>query len=558
MVRNPYSYCFRLSVPRDINRVIGRTELRLSLRTGSLREAKSRGRILAAVFGQLFTRVRRMREEGLSEHTIKDLANKYRANAYRSFLDSELSIFGPHQLEAATPHEQATDGFLQENAEATRELQLQLYTDDYGDKCIESNVAEALRERGIKEIKKGSPDWKRLYREFLRAELRIFEMFKKCYLGDFSSIEELADLEKGKGDSSTLLNKVIENYWAENESAGNWADRTKNDYQTSTNLIKRILGNAPIHHIDYQVMRDFKETLSKLPAFLNAERYRGKSINEILKMKIEKRLSISTINKHLIFAIGLFNYAVSNKYIEKNPAVGLLIPQKKKGKRREAFSHDDLVKIFCSEEYINDRHNRPYKFWLPILGLFTGCRIEELCQLYIENVKEDDGIWFLDISEEVYENEEGGSVIRKVKTQQSNRLVPLHPVLVMLQFPEYVKSLKENGHERVFPELNKIQHRYSHHPSQWFSTFRKKCGITEKKKTFYSFRHTFITHLVLKQVGERMRHQVEGHLLNDITQEYTGTNIFTPKEIYNGVILKVDYGIDLYHLKRSKWCGKGK
>jgi len=60
-------------------------------------------------------------------------------------------------------------------------------------------------------------------------------------------------------------------------------------------------------------------------------------------------------------------------------------------------------------------------FWLPVLGLFTGCRIEELCQLHCSDVIQYDGIWCLDI------NDEGE---KRLKNKSSKRVVPLHQILV--------------------------------------------------------------------------------------------------------------------------------
>jgi hypothetical protein len=40
LVRNPYTYCFRMNVPKDLQSRIGKKDLRYSLRTGYLGIAK--------------------------------------------------------------------------------------------------------------------------------------------------------------------------------------------------------------------------------------------------------------------------------------------------------------------------------------------------------------------------------------------------------------------------------------------------------------------------------------------------------------------------------------
>ena len=93
-------------------------------------------------------------------------------------------------------------------------------------------------------------------------------------------------------------------------------------------------------------------------------------------------------------AESVFSFGVRNGYMETNPAEGLKPPKKKQAReQREAFDGDDFQKLFRSEQYTDDKHKQPYQFWLPILALYTGCRLEELCQLYVEDVKPVDGIW---------------------------------------------------------------------------------------------------------------------------------------------------------------------
>ncbi len=34
LIRNPHSYCFRVNVPKDLQQLVGKKELRYSLKTG--------------------------------------------------------------------------------------------------------------------------------------------------------------------------------------------------------------------------------------------------------------------------------------------------------------------------------------------------------------------------------------------------------------------------------------------------------------------------------------------------------------------------------------------
>ncbi len=75
-------------------------------------------------------------------------------------------------------------------------------------------------------------------------------------------------------------------------------------------------------------------------------------------------------------------------------------------------------------------------------------------------------------------------------------------------------------------------------------------------KDFHSFRNTFINHLQRKHVPYLMLKQVIGHSKGKDVTQAVYTEKYTPKELFDNVILKIDYGIDLSHLKKSKFVPK--
>ena len=59
LVRNTYSYCFRMVVPSDLTGFVGKKELRYSLKTGYIGIAKTKARILAGQVQLLFRLLRK-------------------------------------------------------------------------------------------------------------------------------------------------------------------------------------------------------------------------------------------------------------------------------------------------------------------------------------------------------------------------------------------------------------------------------------------------------------------------------------------------------------------
>ena len=46
------------------------------------------------------------------------------------------------------------------------------------------------------------------------------------------------------------------------------------------------------------------------------------------------------------------------------------------------------------------------------------------------------------------------NALRRLKNNESERMVPVHPKLVELGFLKYVRLMRSNGHEALFPEWN--------------------------------------------------------------------------------------------------------
>ena len=70
-----FGYVFRLRIPNDLREVVGRTEFRYSLRSGSLRVAKHRARCMASFVHNMFAKIRKAMAKYTPEkiiHLVKE------------------------------------------------------------------------------------------------------------------------------------------------------------------------------------------------------------------------------------------------------------------------------------------------------------------------------------------------------------------------------------------------------------------------------------------------------------------------------------------------------
>jgi integrase len=521
-------------VPADLQKLVGKKELRYTLKTGYLGVAKQKARFVA---GQVQLIFRFLRKGGtvltkLSEEQIKKLVHQYIKNSIESW---EKSFYEEWNDELGSRPYQVIDFYESIRNDLIDGLNLGDFS------MLELPIGELLKENKISKIDKSTLGYGKLCAEIYKAEIQLMPMHKQHMLCDFSYKKELPEIfpelfpksKKRLPDiderKSEAVQQILDAYWKENSP--HWKPRTKTEYRTCYNHLLQFLGkDRMIHTVDYQDGRAYKERLSST------------------KTKRGKQMSPARVDLYLGYAAQVWNWAIKHHYAEVNPFSGLQYGKKKRkrpDKQRDAFTKDDLRKMFVDspnfgqDEWGKCKH--PYYFWIPLLGLYTGAREEEIGQLYVDNVKQVNGVWVLDINQDRPD--------QSVKKSEQ-RLVPLHDFIVKdLRFIDYVRSLPHE--RRVFPELKRIQNRYTHSYVQWFSRFRKRCGIAENK-TFHSFRHSLTTSLLEQDVPDYRIAQLVGHVLEGQTTGRYGKR-FKPDMLKEKVLDKIHYDIDLSHLKKSKF-----
>jgi integrase len=554
LVRNLHSYCFRVNVPKDLQHLVGRRELRYSLRTGAIGVARVKAQIIAAQVHRIFQCLRSggRKMNDLTDEKIQELVQQY--------LKKYIEGLETRHLDDDSPIVTREDfhSYLGDLDSYKNDIIEYLGIGDY--ETVEKNVTLLLEENVIEGINKDSAAYVKLCRGVLRAQLQGIEIEKKQMSSGL--IETLEDRFRGEPVTSIrtsngrekglLISEVIERF--ADEAKTNWRDKTKEENLAILNFFVRVVGDIPIQAVSRRTVGDFKQTLRKLPPNINKNpKYRNKTIPEIVRMEVPQTMSDTTISKYLTRVGALFDYARKNGlYDGENPATGMNPPKDKRAhEARAPFSQEELIKLFCSEDYLEDKFKEPYQFWMPMLALYTGARLNELSQLHLTDIrKAEDETWVFDI------NDEGEKYL---KAKASRRIIPIHPFLLEdLNFLSWVESLKAKGQQRLFPQLKKGRDGYGRNVSRWFNeVYKQKCGIVteDRKKDFHSFRATFVTQLVHQRVNDRMRLQVEGHSAGkDMTSVYADP--FPAKQLYEEVIAKLDYGIDLSHLKNSKFVIK--
>lgn len=268
----------------------------------------------------------------------------------------------------------------------------------------------------------------------------------------------------------------------------------------------------------------------------------------LLKDKmLEAKSSPATINKGRGILAAIFSCAERNAKIAHNPFNGM---QKLKVPPKETdspYTVSELQTIFNSSIYTQGFRPKRFKgesaYWIPLLALYTASRLNEVGQLFTEDIAEEDGIHFIIIKPD----EATGRTIKDGK----KRRVPIHPDLIKMGFLKYVTTIRAKQHQQLFPELKvtrdkgKLADKWG---DWWRSYVRIDLMITRKVSPTHGFRHTFTEHGRRCQMDYEARMRIEGHSMNTVGDRYYGNALFPLEPLYEE-IKKLNFkGLDLSHL----------
>lgn len=243
-----------------------------------------------------------------------------------------------------------------------------------------------------------------------------------------------------------------------------------------------------------------------------------------------------------------FGWLTTEDYISKNIFAGLR-PEQTRGEQKVfPFDATAMQTIFNSPIYIGcaGQRNivelttrdkvliRDWRFWLPLIAAYSGARQGEIAQLEVADIREDQGIWFFDITN----NGEGKSL----KTAYSKRRIPIHSQIKTLGFLEYVAVQRAEGATLVFPKIKRDPKGQFNYVSKFFQKYLTRIGVKTKgdpTHNFHSFRHGFIDQLRRGYTEDQIKPLIS-HSGKSTTGGY-GIEESLALPIRQGMIETVDY-----------------
>lgn len=346
-------FYFRITFPKALAGLLGQQEIQRSLFTRDPETAKLTGYQL---FGSLFPLLKRL---------------------------TRLMTIDPSSLDPATVKKLIIEGLSRAPDGTVSAARIQTNDDPEIAKKEMENFAAFLNELGNKNA--------------AIAPISVIEAETKMLK------KEIAKLSPSSPSKPSTLQDAFDSYLLSKKGI---AETTRKSYTESLNLFALMIGGHQrmVHEITKSEVTDFNEALVHVP--LHAKK-RGIKVSTAVEMLITppmlkdengdlyepETISARTCNDHLTNVMGFFSWAIKGeRCFGPNPLEGT---NRHSGGEidagAQAFSEEDLKKIFNSETYISSA-KRPHQFWGPLMLLFTGARANEIACLDLADFVTERGI----------------------------------------------------------------------------------------------------------------------------------------------------------------------
>lgn len=509
LYRRDAVYYHRAAVPKDIASTYPKREETFSLKTKDRQEALRLVRIAAVEVDRRFdehrAKVAKMSEPMLVELTASQIS-ELKAGFYRHLLaldeDARLEGFASEADRAeddASDPRPTFDEFVAAT-EDTDAITRRLLARGEQFAPMRSLAESWLQSETVNlRLAPESPSWPRVLRALQEAWVLANNDFRKRNHGDV--IETPAPQMQSLASATPLLSAAAA-AWASEKAKGAWSKKAEDDNRKWLAAFVEAMGDRPLTAYTKADGRDYKAVLMHLPAnWRKLPSTRDLSIRGAAEANAKlglAKMSVANINKAMNRLVGFWNWA-SEHYddVPPCPVAKMQLAETVRAKdKKNPLSEEQLKALFTSPVYSGSRSERfasqsgdfvmsgTWKYWAPILGLFTGARANELCRLRPQDVRHRDGISYFEIKAD--DTGEG------VKSVAGNRIVPLHRELLRLGFLELVEDRRKAGDDWVLTGLRVDAFGYrSDALSDFFSNYLKALEIKTAKTSFHSLRHNF-------------------------------------------------------------------
>lgn len=497
------TYYFRRVVPISLRSILERREIVLSLKTDDFKDACMATLEMSKELDGLFDRLRQ--GVGLITPPEQDIFTKaVKTHRTQELLREALETFNDRKIEDieweahhCRTYRQEILADLNKNNLQAGEKEVDSLLDD-----LDIEVKEVVLRQLQRAAMKGLADF------YVNAEIIVNGDMENPLLWQKTPSLEItsAKARAAETEQELMFEAVFRSFLADRkrEDVTKQLASIESHYRYFMRFLTELDGvtsdQRPLSSVSAKAVRDYKEHLRVTPSN-STKKYPNMTTHEAVnaaQLDGAATLSTTTQSKFLQDLSTIFNYAINElEYPKTNPFKGKATTKIGVGHARNArlpFSDEQLRVLFSSPLFTGCKSlaschrtgsfipKDSHKYWVPLIGLYSGMREQEILQLHCEDLIQYKGIWVFSVNS-LHED-------KRLKTPQSERRVPIHIDLIELGLLKHLENQRSRGHHRLFPDAAmSCDGTYSSTFSKWFSRYLSNIGIKTKKTCFHSLRH---------------------------------------------------------------------
>lgn len=475
-------------MPRELRDSFGKANVERYLGTSSLAEAK---RLSHAAVAEVLAAFERAREGSpISPEELKATAESELRRAYDSLAAEFLDSYGRLPDMAREVAEDAGD--LIGASWQTNRL-LGKPTTEYAEEVL-GRIGAAKSDESVAALSQ----------EILKAQAAAIAMLQR---GIEPPPLKGQPLRRKRHGTAPRISEAADSFITERQrdKTARLTIQTANQMRATYRLFGDHTGDAPLDAINREDAASFLDTIAGLHPHYGRRPGAAKlTLTELLEKFSAgdgEGLSNKTLNRHQSALKTLFRWARKRGMVEgENPFADLA---RTKARQSEVtwlpFTVAELNRLFDGAEF----EVRPAKHslatarpWIMAVSLFSGMRQGEVCELEVDDVQRQHGVWFFDVT--------------AAKSEAGVRRVPIHSALIELGLLKYLKAI---GSGPLFPGLTPSgpDGKRGHTLAKRFPAYRREKGVERERIAFHSFRKNFVRALELAKVDRDRAAQVVGH-----------------------------------------------
>ena len=495
----------RRRVPDELRLIIGKREITKSLRTSDFSKAKEDYHSVMLDVEQEFIKARRSlsnaQQTDLSLIHAERLAREWYHLRYGNIVDETYALTLPSEIAFVQKDLDYFQALFEGDDEDIIQQELQSTADSLliKDGFPHDLSSDEFEEKTLIGIDKSSKGYRYLlnliwrgHLDGLKKQREIFE----CHGSNdpFFSFAKATHNSSVpiKNEQSTLsLNDFINKYI--NAKDYDLEDRNYKDLLATFRIMKEVIGDdTPVISISYDDLENVLKILKRLPPNFRKLKYRTKMTLEEIASDAQKNnenlYSSTMINKHMARIKALMKWGNGTGIVNKDYfASGTLFMKRPKNlsakDARDPFTIEELNILFNQDIFTKPNVNEPSFYWVTLIALFHGLRMEEILQLKFDDIQREGDVSFFKI------HDDGDN---SLKNANSKRSVPIHDLMWRQGFKYVLENANLRSDGRLFPDVIKGKRdKHSAIFSQRYSRYLDKIGIKRKKLSFHSFRHNF-------------------------------------------------------------------